>query len=179
MAIVFMVGLFILCLMKKVDVDGNGPGGVRLKKAPSKGNQASIISATDVQSLLSGMKDGDQMCIVLHMESCGYCKKLINEVVMPMSKDGSLPIPMYLLEVNQEVAAAAQNVPELQSFIEEASGVPATMVLKKSGGNVEYAPMVGYMDKTKLQSSIDAAASNMKPLWKMSHVSAITSTYWP
>lgn len=163
MAIVFMVGLFIMCLMKKMH--GAPSGGVRLKKSAMKGgHRADDISAADIPKLLNSMKNGSQMGIVLHMASCGYCKKLIGEVIMPMSSSGKLPMPMHMLEVNQGTADAAKNIPQLQTFMKEASGVPATMIIKKEQGKLHYAPMVGYVDASKLHGSIESAMANMKNL---------------
>lgn len=155
-AVVFMVGLFVMCLMKKM---GAAPG-VSLKEAPARGHTAKSVSAAGVADLLDGLRDGDALCIVLHMKSCGYCKKLLGEVIGPMSDRGELPVPTYTLEVDQAVAEAAKSIPALQAFMKQASGVPATMVVRSRGGKLGFDALVGYMPSDKFVQAVDAAGGD-------------------
>lgn len=168
LAVVFMVGLFTMCLLKKMS---GQPTALAAKPTMLKHKLSEMAKNGSYKDMinkeLNAIPAGDMKAFVMYLPTCGHCHNLINKVIKPLEKDQKLPMPITLLELNKNVAEATKESAPLKAMMSEASGVPTTIVVQKlKDGSMNYAPIVGGMDSKAFMDALKDAAGKMKPLPK-------------
>lgn len=159
MIIVFMVGLFAMCVIRKINHDHPqgpfaGPPGTMLT--------GRVSAAKDVRSLIQSLQVNKPIAIVMHTKGCTHCKRLIEETIQPLGD--KLPMDVHMLEITPDLARVAQGYKPLQTMIKSASGVPATLVVERTSlGQVVFSSAVGYMGQDQFMQMLQNPPA-MQPL---------------
>ena len=127
MAVVFMVGLFVMCLLKN-----NAPVQLSKSGAPSGKGKYYDVAAREIPKLMSALRAGEKMTATITVDSCPHCKVFKKEM---KKMSGSLPCNMYFVNcTSNDQKKEAMGVPVMKECIDRSGGgVPATIVMDKSG----------------------------------------------
>lgn len=181
--VVFMIGMFTMCILKKMSKPANlkktsrtarntKTSKKKVAKAPKRVTNLKHYKMAEmakgnykdqVYKELNGIPSDSEKAFVMYLPTCGYCHKLINEVLKPMDAKKELPMPMTLIQLNQDVAQASKDCKPLGAMMAEAKGVPTTVVMKKKkDGKIEYGSINGFMPGDKYVEALKSVPK--KPL---------------
>lgn len=125
-------------------------------------NRGKVYKAKSVKDILNSLKNGTRTAIVMHTKNCSHCTRFLKKTVNPLNNE--LPYDIHIINVNKNVAKEATTFKPLQTMLQAAGRVPATIVLEKSGsGELMFTPMVGHMGQTYFLQALEYP-SNFRPL---------------
>lgn len=184
LGVVFTLGLLLMAFLK-TDVAERSislirKGGVGKAKAPVKKQKpakktaaeskkkprrllghekAGVVEMTsaNVPAALDAMRTGDKIGFTFYSHSCPWCHRFRKETLAAMVADGSLPLPVRVVEATSRTRQHSQTHPVFAAFAPHVRGLPTTVIVMRRADGHYFHPVVGFLTKAAFQRKVDEA----------------------
>lgn len=161
LGVVFSVGLMLMAFLRAGPAPPPKTRSIppisQLGRAAPSGGAAAATDATarEVARQLDEMRPGDSLAVAFHSPTCAWCAKLRAETIAPMQADGSLPMPVRIVEATPGISRAHR---VLSAIAPHVRGLPTFVVIMRRRDGHYFHPIVGFQTRDALLRRVSGAA---------------------